>query len=202
MDSPDKDIAGLARHPLAKVALGTLLLGLLAVTAMGGFREARSTRSLPQITQGQVASNGAYRLTPVCAWLAERMPGRDYPTPGVRYLVLRLRAVNQMDSARPGLEQDVVWVPQGTGEFRPADVVLRSDDHSFQVNPQPRLPTTIDLVWKLSERNPIRQPSTWGVFNRSYVPQGYISGEGGWLQRDPAFKIRMPAAVDCQERGA
>lgn len=202
MDSPDKDIAGLTRHPLVKVALGTLLLGLLVVTAMGGFREARSTRSLPQITQGQAASNGAYRLTPVCAWLAERMPGRDYPTPGVRYLVLRLRAVNQMDSARPGLEQDVVWVPQGTGEFRPADVVLRSDDHSFQVNPHPRLPTTVEMVWKLSERNPIRQPATWGVFNRSYVPQGYISGEGGWLQREPAFKIRMPAAAACQERGA
>jgi hypothetical protein len=201
MDSLDRDIAGLARHWLVQGAFGLLLLGVLAIAAMGGFREAQSPQSLPRIAQGQAASNGAYRLTPVCAWLTDRMPGRDYPDPGLRYLVLRLRAVNQMDSARPGLEQDVVWVPQGSGASRPADAVLRSDDHSFQVNPQPRLPTAVDLVWKLSDRNPIRQPVTWGVLSRTYVAQGYVSGEGGWLQRDPAFKIGMRAGAACPERG-
>lgn len=201
MDSADKDIAGLARHPLVRVALGALLLAVLAVAAMGGFREAGSRQSLPQFAQGQAASNGAYRLTPLCAWVADRMPGRRYPEPGLRYLVLRLRAVNQMDSARPGLEQDVVWVPQGTGEFNKPDLVLRSDDHSLQVNPQPRLPTTVDLVWKLSERNRIRQPATWGVFDRAYVAKGYLSGEDGWLQGDPAFKFRLPAAAACVEHG-
>src|SRR5688500_20381424 len=99
MDSLDKDIAGLARHRLVRVALGILLLGALAVAAMGGLRSARSPQSLPRIAQGQVASTGAYRLTPVCAWLTDRMPGRDYPDPGLRYLVLRLRAVTPMDSA-------------------------------------------------------------------------------------------------------
>lgn len=201
MDSADRDIAGLVHRPLVRVALGVLALLVLAVAASGGFREARSRQALPQYALGQAASNGAYRLTPLCAWLAERMPGRSYPEPGLRYLVLRLRAVNQMDSAKPGLEQDVVWVPQGTGEFKKPDVLLRSDDHSFQVNPQPRLPTTVDLVWKLSERSRIRQPVTWGVFNRAYVAKGYLSGEGGWLQGDPAFKFQLSAGGACTERG-
>ena len=197
MRAPDKDIAGLARHPWSRAVIALAVLAALVVVALGGLRPAQSRQTLATISAGQAASNGAYRLTPQCAWVAALMPGRDYPEPGLRYLVLRLRVVNQMESARPGLEQDVVWLPQGKGAERKPDLLLRADDHSLYVQLQPRLPATVDLVWKLSERTPILQPPSWGVIKREYVPKGYLSGEGGWLQGDPAFKMQLPAGASC-----
>lgn len=202
MSSPDRDIVETVRHPLVRAAIALLVLAALATAALGGFGKASSQRSYPVIGVGRQASSGALRIAPLCAWVTRTRPGSAFEATDKGYLVLRVRAENL--TARDGalyLGKDVVWLPDGRSGEKPASFTLRADDHSFHVQLQPRLPGVADLVWELPPAASLRQPVTWGLYQRRYEPRTPLSGEAMWVQDGPGSKLVLQARERCIEGG-
>lgn len=181
------------RQRRVRVLLALAVAVVVAIAALGGFRKAGASGvdRYPVFGAGARADSGAFALTPLRAWTADAAPGQS-PS-GKRYLVLRLRAENLTDSAFAAsalLQQDIVWLSDGTSGERKPERMQRADDHTLDVVLQPTLPSMIDLAWEIPAGEDLRQPVAWGVYGRHYVERGYLQGDGdaGWRQDEPLFK--------------
>lgn len=189
-----EQLQALWRHRATRTAVVALALTALVTAALGGFGRAQSAQKHPQSGAGARVDTGALALTPLRAWLTDAQPGRPPDRSGQRYLVLQLRAENLTESgiaAIAYLQQDLVWLPDGRSGERRADVLLRADDHGFDVTLQPRLPTTLDLVWKLRAGERLAPGTAWGTYRRDYVARTYLTGETAWIQQQPDTRLLL-----------
>ena len=199
MPEIDRDVATTLRHPLARAVLVLCAVGVLVVAALGGFREAATRQQgLPQVGPGEVARSDAFELIPLCAYAADRMPGRRHPDAGKRYVVLRARVTNRMEMDWSGhLQADVVWPADGSGRAAPADVVLRADDHSLAAQLPPRLPALVEFVWPVASGTP--PTGRWGLYQRTRVRRTLDTGENAWVQQAPGTLLVLPVGAACPQ---
>ncbi|HEY0504557.1 MAG TPA: hypothetical protein VGD42_13820 [Lysobacter sp.] len=192
------DLAQRIRHPGWQAAAVVAVIAIALTAALGGFRKARAKQSYPEIPAGQTVSSDALAITPLRAWVAWHRPGGvpDRYNPR-QYLVLQLRAENRTDRSDPGshLGNDVVWLPApGQGGEGPQREVrstaqYHADDHSIGVQLHPRMPTDVDVVWEFPSKAALPARLTWGLYERRFIEQTWLTRDSGWVQGDPKAKL-------------
>lgn len=196
-----KELTEALGHPWMRVAIVLALIALIATAALGGFRKATArtgASQVPTYPAGTEIRTSAMAITALQAWRSLRDPdGISDPDKPEQYLVLRVRVENltgKSNNAYGNLSQDVVWlVPgrEGLDKLK-ADRFLRADDHTLIDELHPRMPTTVDLVWKLPPGQAVAAEQTWGVVHREFESKATFFGSSGWVQGGPAAKLRVP----------
>lgn len=196
-----RDIQQTLRRPWARIVMALAAVGFVVIVAMGGFREAKSVQqALPQVSAGQTASSDAFEITPLCAWVTDRLPGRQHPDGSKRFLVLQARVVNRMEMDWTGaLEKDIVWPADSSGAAASAQWILHGDDHSLFPQLPPKLPAQVELVWPLTtDAAPVGR---WGLYQRSRIRRHLDSGENMWMQQSPQALMVLPISAACPQVG-
>lgn len=196
MQATERELEQTFRQPLWRGAIALLLLAVLATAALGGFRKAAPVKGsdLPMGAPGATVKTGLFTIVAGAGWTADRMPKRDYPTPGTHYLIVPLTVTNHADAdhGRVGLlQKDLVWVQDGGKPVSP-DTLVRADDGGFGVSLPPRLPMPVLAVWKRPADAPALASVRIGVLGRTFVPRTPLTTESAWAPGGPVGQWRLP----------
>lgn len=203
MSATEREIAEAIRHPLWRVAVGLLLLAIVATAALGGFRKAgaRKGSELPLLAPGTTVDAGLFSVSAGPGWVTDLAPGRSFPSDTESYLVVPLRVSNQGDADNGSsglLRQDLFWLRPGA-DGRPdpvaADYYFRADGAGYGAELPPRMRVPLLAVWKRPVGVPAPATVDLGLIGRKFVAQTFETQESAWTNTDPVAKWRVPIQV-------